>query len=94
MASGTGRVVSFPIYLSTTQALDAGVGIARIRRCAVLVLSLVRRLPGFLWRHRRSVAVAALVAPLALTGSLELFAVNAVAAGFLGFTILKALKSK
>lgn len=60
----------------------------------MLVLSLVTKVPGFLWRHRRSVAVLVLVAPLALTGSLELFAVNAMAAGFLVFTVLKALKGK
>ena len=60
----------------------------------MLVLSLVRRVPWFLWRHRRSVAVLFLVAPLALTGSLELFAVNGLAIGFLGYTVLKALKGK
>ncbi len=58
------------------------------------VLRLALRAPWFLWRHRRSVAVAVMVAPLALTGSLELFAVNGLAIGFLGFTVLKALKGK
>ena len=57
-------------------------------------LRLALRAPWFLWRHRRSVAVAVMVAPLALTGSLELFAVNGLAIGFLGFTVLKALKGK
>ena len=57
-------------------------------------LRLALKFPGFLWRHRRSVAVAVMVAPLALTGSLELFAVNGLAIGFLGFTVLKALKGK
>ena len=54
----------------------------------------VARLPGFLWRHRRSAAVAVLVAPLVLTGSLSLFAVNGLAIGFLVFMVLKALKGK
>ena len=58
------------------------------------VLSLVRRVPWFLWRHRPSVAVLVLVAPLVLTGSLSLFAVNGLAIGFLGFMVLKALKGK
>ena len=58
------------------------------------VLSLALKFPFFIWRHRRSVAVAVLVAPLALTGSLELLAVNGLAIGFLGFTVLKALKGK
>ena len=58
------------------------------------VFGFVLGLPGFLWRHRRSVVVAVLVAPLALTGSLELFAVNGLAIGFLGFTALRALKGK
>ena len=57
-------------------------------------LRLALKFPGFLLRHRRSVVVAVLVAPLALTGSLELFAVNGLAIGFLGFTVLKALKGK
>ena len=60
----------------------------------MLVLSLVRRLPGFLWRHRRSLAVMVLVAPLLVTGSLSLFAVNGLAIGFLVFVVLKALKGK
>ena len=57
-------------------------------------LRLALKFPGFLWRQRRSVAVAVMVAPLALTRSLELFAVNGLAIGFLGFTVLKALKGK
>ncbi len=60
----------------------------------MLVLNLALRVPGFLWRHRRSAAVAVLVAPLVLTGSLSLFAVNGLAIGFLGFMVLKALKGK
>ena len=50
--------------------------------------------PGFLWRHRRSVTVLVLVAPLLLTGSLTVFALNGLALGFLGFLILKAMKGK
>ena len=60
----------------------------------MFALSLVTRIPGFLWRHRRSVTVLVLVAPLLLTGSLTLFAVNGLAIGFLGFTVLRALKGK
>ncbi len=58
------------------------------------VLSLALKFPFFIWRHRRWVTVAVLIAPLALTGSLELLAVNSLAIGFLGFTVLKALKGK
>ena len=58
------------------------------------VLSLALKFPFFIWRHRRSVAMFVLVAPLALTGSLELLAVNGLAIGFLGFSVLKALKGK
>ena len=60
----------------------------------MFALSLVIKTPGFLWRHRRSVAALVLIAPLLLTGSLTLFAVNGLAIGFLGFTVLKALKGK
>ena len=58
------------------------------------VTTWVLGIPGFLWRHRRSVTVLVLVAPLLLTGSLTLFAVNGLAIGFLGFTVLKTLKGK
>ena len=44
--------------------------------------------------HRRSLTVVVLVAPLLVTGSLSLFAVNGLAIGFLGYTGLKALRSK
>ena len=60
----------------------------------MLVLGLVRRLPGFLWRHRRSVAALVLVAPLALTGSLSLFAVNGLALGYVAFTVLRLMQTK
>ena len=60
----------------------------------MLVLRSVLKVPEFLWRHRRSVAALVLVAPLALTGSLALFAVNGVAIGILVFMVLKALKGK
>ena len=51
-------------------------------------------MPGFLWRHRRSMAALVLIAPLVLTGSLTVFAVNGLALGFLGFLVLKAMKGK
>ena len=57
-------------------------------------LRLALKFPFFIWRQRRSVVALVLVAPLALTGSLELLAVNGLAIGFLGFTVLKALKGK
>ena len=60
----------------------------------MFALSLVIKTPGFLWRHRRSVTALVLIAPLLLTGSLTLFALNGLAIGFLGFTVLKALKGK
>ena len=64
------------------------------RKCEIHALRLVLRLPGFLWRQRQSVAVAVLVAPLALTGDLELFAVNFLALGYAGFVVLKAVRGK
>ena len=60
----------------------------------MFALSLVMRTPGFLWRHRRSVVVVVLTAPLALTGSLELFAVNGLALGYVAFTALRLLQTK
>ena len=60
----------------------------------MFVLRSVMKTPGFLWRHRRSVTALVLVAPLLLTGSLTLFAVNGLAIGFLGFMVLKAVKGK
>ena len=57
-------------------------------------LRLALRAPWFLWRHRRSVAVAVMVAPLALTGSLELFAVNSLALGYGAFTVLRLVQMK
>ena len=53
------------------------------------VLRLALRVPWFFWRQRRSVAVAVMVAPFALTGSLELFAVNGLAMGYVAFTVLR-----
>lgn len=50
--------------------------------------------PGILWRYKRAVAVAVLVSPLALTGSLELFAVNGLALGYLAFTTLRLMQTK
>ncbi len=55
---------------------------------------LVLKFPFFLWRHRRSVAIAVMVAPLALTGSLELFAVNSLALGYGIFTVLRLVQAK
>ena len=60
----------------------------------MFTLSLVMKTPGFLWRHRRSVTALVLVAPLVLTGSLTVFAVNGLAIGLVGFMVLKALKGK
>ena len=57
-------------------------------------LGLVLKFPFFLWRHRRSVAIAVMVAPLALTGSLELFAVNSLALGYGIFTVLRLVQAK
>ena len=57
-------------------------------------LGLVLKFPFFIWRHRRSVAVAVMVAPLALTGSLELFAVNSLALGYGAFTVLRLVQMK
>ena len=57
-------------------------------------LGLVLKFPFFLWRHRRSVAVAVMVAPLALTGDLELFAVNSLALGYGTFTVLRLVQAK
>ena len=58
------------------------------------VLSLVMKVPGFLWRHRRSVAVLVLAAPLVVTGSVSVFAANGLAIGLLGLVVLRALKGK
>ena len=60
----------------------------------MFALSLVMKTPGFLWRHRRSVTVLVLVAPLLLTGSLTAFALNGLALGFLGFTVLRLMQTK
>lgn len=60
----------------------------------MLVLSLVTKVPGFLWRHRRSVAVLVLVAPLLVTGSLSVFAANGLAIGLVAFLAFRALKGK
>ena len=58
------------------------------------ILNLVLGLPGRLWRHRRSLAVAALSAPLALGGSPELFAINGLALGFAAFRALRLARAK
>ena len=50
-----------------------------------ILVNLVLGLPGRLWRHRRSVAVAAFTAPLALGGSPELFALNGVGLAYAVF---------
>ena len=60
----------------------------------MFALGLVMKIPGFLWRHRRSVVALVLVAPLVTTGSLSLFAVNGLAIGLVGFMVLKAAKGK
>ena len=60
----------------------------------MFALRLVMKIPGLLWRHRRSVAALVLVAPLALTGSLELFALNATALGYAVFTVLRLTQAK
>ena len=57
-------------------------------------LRLALKFPFFIWRHRRSAAALVLVAPLVLTGSLSLFAVNGLAIGLVGFMVLKAVKGK
>ena len=58
------------------------------------VTTWVLGIPGFLWRHRRSVTVLVLVAPLLLTGSLTLFAVNGLALGYVAFTALRLMQTK
>ena len=74
--------------------MDAGSGLSPHKEAQMFALSLVMKVPGFVWRHRRSVTALVLVAPLLLTGSLTVFALNGLALGFLAFLILKALKGK
>ncbi len=57
-------------------------------------LSLVLKIPGFLWRQRRSLVAAVLIAPLALTGDLELFAVNTAGLGYAAFMVLRLTQAK
>ena len=52
------------------------------------------KVPGFLWRHRRSVAVLVLVAPLLVTGSLAVFAANGLAIGLVGYLAFRAFEGK
>ena len=56
-------------------------------------LRLALKVPGFLWRQRRSMAALVLIAPLALTGDLELFAVNTASLGFAALTVLRIMQA-
>lgn len=58
-----------------------------------ILVNLALGLPGRLWRHRRSVAVAAFAAPLALGGSPELFALNGLALGYAVFMAVRLTRA-
>lgn len=66
----------------------------RTEVCKVFLIGWILAVPGFLWRHKLSVAVLVLVAPLMLTGSISQFGMNALAIGALAWIALKALKVK
>ena len=74
---------------------QSAAGATRTRRFDVqAILNLVLGLPGRLWRPRRSLAVAALSAPLALGGSPELFAINGLALRYAAFMALRLARAK